>query len=80
MNFEDLYKKNMLFKEDMFFPKNTAFFSKKAWQKKHMFFMVDKTKQKLLFQNYECFSKKEKNVKSLSFAKDICLDPLWVQV
>ena len=47
----------------------TLFFSKKAWLKKH-FFMVDKTKQKLLLINYECFSK-EKNVKSLFLLKTL---------
>ena len=40
-----------------------------------MFFMVDNTKQKLLFENYECFSKKEKNVKSLFLLKAITYVP-----
>ena len=33
--------------------------------------MVDKTKQKLLFENFECFFKKEKNVKSLFLLKTL---------
>ena len=73
MVFEDLYKKNMFFKDDMFFFKIT-------WQKKYMFFVVDKTKQKLLFKNYECFSKKEKKYQELIFAEGTYLSPLWVQV
>ena len=36
-----------------------------------MIFMVDKTKQNLLFKNYECFSKKELNVKSLFLLKTL---------
>ena len=35
-----------------------------------MLFMVDKTTQKLLFENYECFFK-EKNVKSLFLLKTL---------
>ena len=42
--------------------------------------MVDKTKQKLLFENYECFSKKGKKCQDLIFADDTYLGPLWVQV
>ena len=44
-----------------------------------MFFIVDKTKQKLLFENYECFSK-EKKCQELIFAEDTYLGPLRVQV
>ena len=40
-----------------------------------MIFMVDKTKQKLLFENYECFSKKEKNVKILFLLKTLTWAP-----
>ena len=35
--------------------------------------MVDKTKQKLLFENCECFSKKK--CQELVFAEDTYLDP-----
>ena len=78
---EDLYKKSMFFKDDMFFfQKDTVFFFKKILAKKHMFFMIDKTKQKLLFENYECFSNKEKKCQELIFAEDTYLGPLKVQV
>ena len=40
-----------------------------------MFFMVNKTKQKLLFGNNECFSKKEKKCQELIFAEDTYLAP-----
>ena len=69
MVFEDLYKKTCFLKMTRYqktcFLKmtryqKTLFFIKKYLAKKRMFFMVDKTKQKLLFENYECFSKKEK--------------------
>ena len=59
--------------------KHCFFFKKKLGKKKHMLFIVDKTKQKLLFQNYECFSK-EKKCQELIFAEGIYLGPLWVQV
>ena len=53
----------MFFKDDMFFFQNLA---------KTYVFMVDKTKQKLLFENYISFSKKEKkNVKSLFLVKTL---------
>ena len=42
--------------------------------KDDMFFMVDKTKQRLLFENYECFSKK-KNVKNLLLLKTLTRAP-----
>ena len=60
----------------MFFSKkkNTIFAWKKTG-KKHLFFMVDKTKQKLLFKNYEYFSKKEKNVKNLFLLKILTWAP-----
>ena len=77
MVFKDLYKKHVFLKMTFFF-QNSVFF-KKAWQK-HMFFMVYKTKQKLLFENYECISKKEKKCQELIFAEDTYLGPLWVQV
>ena len=35
--------------------------------------MVNKTKQKLLFESYECFSKKEKKCQELIFAEDTYL-------
>ena len=78
MVFEDLYKKNMFFKDDMFFfQKKHSFFFKKTWQKKHLFLMVDKTKQTLLFKSYyEYFSKKEKNVKSLFLLKTLSWPPM----
>ena len=59
----------MFFKDHMFFSKFFfCFFQKKAWQKTHiLLFMADKTKQKLLFENYECFSKKEKTCPKLYF-------------
>ena len=55
MVFEDHYKKSC-------FLKMACFFFPKKLGKKHIFFIVDKTKQKLLFENYECFSKKEKKM------------------
>ena len=80
MVFEDLYKKKHDFKDDIFFSKKTCSFFKKNLAKKNTcFFMVDKTKQKLLFENYECFSK-EKKFQELIFAEDTYLGPLWVQV
>ena len=66
MVFKDLYKTTC------FFSKKTLFLSKKTWQK-HMVFMVDKTKQKLLSENYECFSKKEIKCQELTFAADTYL-------
>ena len=61
MVFEDLYKKDMFFKDDMFlFQKKRCFFLKKLGKENTCFFVVDKTKQKILFENYKCFSKKEK--------------------
>ena len=59
----------MFFKDDVFFS-----FPKKLG-KENAFFMVDKTKQKLLFENYECFSKKKKNVKSLFLLKTFAWAP-----
>ena len=38
-----------------------------------MFFMVDNTKQKLLFENYECFPKTKKKCRELVFAEDTYL-------
>ena len=57
----------MFFKDGIFFQKN--------FEKKHMFFVVDKTKQKLLFENYECFSKQEKKCQDLIFAEDTYQGP-----
>ena len=62
------------------FSKTNSVFYLKNLAKKHMFIMVDKTKQKLLFEIYECFSKNEKNCQELVFAEDTYLGPLWVQV
>ena len=47
-----------------FFPKKHCFFQnknnqKKLGKKKHMILMVNKTKQNILFENYECFSNKK---------------------
>ena len=39
-------------------------------------FLVDKTKQKLLFENYECFSKKEKQCQELIFAENLPGPPM----
>ena len=69
MVFEDLYKKTCFLKMTSFFQKKTCFFQKNL-AKKQMFFMVDQTKQKLLLENYECFSKK-KNVKGLFLLKTL---------
>ena len=91
MVFEDLYKKEHAFLKMtcFFFPKKHCFsfflkktllFFKKLGKKKHTFFMIDKTKQKLLVENYECFSKKEMKCQELIFAEDTYLSPLWVQV
>ena len=38
--------------------------------------MVDKTKQKLLLENYECFSMKQKKGQELIYAEDTYLGPL----
>ena len=57
-----------------FSQKKTSVFQKKL-VKKYMFFMVNKTKQKLLFESYECFSKKEKKCQELIFAEDTYLGP-----
>ena len=51
----------MYFKDHMLFlqkKKKQCFFCKKTWQKKHMIFVVDKAKRKVLF--CECFFKKKK--------------------
>ena len=50
------------------FLKMTCFFLKK-----NTFFVVEKTKQKLLFKKYECSSKKEKKCPELIFAEDTYL-------
>ena len=54
----------MMVLEDLY--KKVFFF-----QKELMFCMVKKTKQKLLFENYECFSKMKNNVKSLFLLKTL---------
>ena len=58
----------------------TCFFSKKKWAKKHTFFMVHKTKQTLLYENYERFSKEEKKYQQLIFVEVTYLGSQWVQV
>ena len=35
-----------------------------------MFFVVDETKRKVLFENHECFFKKKNKCQELSFAED----------
>ena len=72
MVFKDLYKKTR-------FLKMTCFFFQKNLAQKHVF-MIDKTKQKLLFENYECISKKEKRCQEPIFSENTYLGPQWVQV
>ena len=61
----------MFFKDDMFF-------SKKTWQKKHVFLWS--IKQNINFLKIMNASLRRKKCQELIFAEDTYLSPLWVQV
>ena len=59
----------------IFFQKERCFFFKKQLANKHMFFMVDITKQKLCSKIMNAFLRRKKNVKSLFLRKTLTWAP-----